>query len=317
MFERRAFSIFALTVLLCGCATARAVSRGYTINTKDIGCEEANRYVQEALGDMHMTISEFRKARPGVPGFAKAQREDTRGGLSGTVRTTCDEQGVHIVPDESGFSTTREFERGVFLSVTGRADLVVEREGRYSTGVLHKRAKTDLSGGTVEQAGAATDSTTNGPVSVPTGGVDVQVEPILGFATVLDFEANVAAAGILPIKVTIENKTARVYDFDPRNLILRKKGSRDAAQPLSAREAVERLQARAAGGATPAPRGGDLGDVAAAARIIVQKEIRPARLQPGQTVAGYLYVPEGEYDRARLTMTDVATGETEGFMVEF
>jgi hypothetical protein len=34
-------------------------------------------------------------------------------------------------------------------------------------------------------------------------------------------------------------------------------------------------------------------------------------------VTGYLYFPDGDYDRARVTMTDAATGETEGFVVEF
>lgn len=315
MAGNRAFAIMALTMLV-GCATARAVSRGYTINTKDITCDEANRYVQESLGDLNMTITEFRKARPGTPGFAKAGREGAKGALSGTVRTSCDAEGVHIVPDESGFSTTREFERGVFLSVSGRADLVVEREGRYSTGILHKRTKASPSVGAVAQADAAKGGAASDTVAAPVGGVEVQVELIRGFATVLDFEANVAAAGVLPIKVTVENKTARVYDFDPRNLILRKEGSRDAAQPLSARDAVDRLQARAGVGEKGGSEG-EIGDVAAAARIIPEKEIKPARLQPGSTVAGYLYFPDGEYDRARVTMTDVATGETEGFMVEF
>jgi hypothetical protein len=295
-----------------GCATMQAVSRGYNINTKDITCEDANRYVQESLADQKMTITEFRKARPGSPGLAKARREDARGGLSGTISTTCDDQGVHVIPNETGFSTTRDFERGVFLSFTGRADLVVEREGRYSTGNLHKRKPTENTR-ILAQADTGKNSPASDPTPASTGGVGVHLELIRGFATVLDFEANVAAVAILPIKVSVENKTARIYDFNPQDVILRKKGSREAAQPLSAREAVERLQARA--GAEE--RSGDLGDVAAAVRILPEKEIKPARLKPGASVAGYMYFPEGDYDRARVTMTDVATGETEGFMVEF
>lgn len=304
----------ALAALVVGCATARAVSRGYNINTKDISCEEANRYVQESLGDMRMTISEFRKARPGVPGFAKAEREDARGGLSGRVDVRCDEEGVHIVPDGSGFSATRDFERGVFLSLAGRADLVVEREGRYSTGVLHKRPAHSTGAVVVNvAAGESRDADTpTEPAAV--GGVEVQVELVRGFATVLDFEANVSAAAILPIKVTVSNETARAYDFDPRNLVLRKSGSREAAQPLSATEAVERLRARAG---DDSGKTGDLGDVAAAARIIPERAIKPTRLEAGRSINGYVYFPDGEYERARVTMTDVATGETEGFLVEF
>ena len=32
---------------------------------------------------------------------------------------------------------------------------------------------------------------------------------------------------------------------------------------------------------------------------------------------GYLYFEVAEYDRARITMIDTATGEIEGFIVEF
>jgi len=301
--------------LACGCTAASAVSRGYNINTNDITCEEANRYVQQALGDMNMTVTEFRKARPGVAGFAKAYREDARGGLSGTVEVRCDDKGVHILPDESGFLTTRDFERGLFLSVAGRADLVVEREGRYSTGVLHKRRQ-DPRAVVVSEATSnpKSDARARG-APAPQGGVEVHIELIRGFATVLDFEANVSAVAILPTKITVENKTVRTYDFDPRNLVLRKKGSREAAEPLGAKAAVERLRlaAEGAGG----QKSEDLGDLAAASRIIPEREIKAARLAPGQTVEGYVYFPAGDYERARLTMTDVATGETEGFMVEF
>jgi hypothetical protein len=304
-----------LVALVAGCASARAVSRGYNINTSDLTCEEANRYVQESLGDMNMTITEFRKARTGSPGFAKAHREDTRGGLSGTVEVRCDADGVHILPDESGFSTTRDFERGLFLSLAGRADLVVEREGRYSTGVLHKRQRAAPAGRRETDSGVAGNDATPAAAAAASGVVEVEVEMIRGFATVLDFEANVAAASILPIKVSVTNGSSRAYDFDPRNVALRNRGSREATAPLGAAQAVARLKERVQGGKDGATE--ELGDVAAAERIIPARELKAMRLLPGATLSGYMYFPDGDYDRARITMSDVATGETEGFLVEF
>jgi hypothetical protein len=291
-----------------GCASARAMSRGYTINTPDLTCDEANRYTQEALTSMDLRITDFRKARIGSPGYAAAEREDGRGGLSGSVDITCDQSGVRIVPDESGFSTTREFERGVFLSVIGRGDLVVEREGRYSTGTLHKRQHAQ-----VEVDEKATDGAPPSAIPAPAGGVEVQVELVRGFATVLDFEANVAAAGILPVKITISNGTARAYDFEPSAVVLRVDDG-DAVEPLGASKAVERLRAKAGAEGDAA---GELGDLEAASRVIPEREIKGKRLAAGEKIDGYLYFPDAEYTRARVTMTDVATGEGEGFLVEF
>jgi hypothetical protein len=333
-----------LTLLVASCAAATAVSRGYEIHTSDLTCDDANRHVQQALGGMHMRITDFRKAEPGSPGYAEAVRaKDEGGSMKGTVDIRCDAGMVHVVPDSAGFSAGSEFERGFFLSMTGRADLVVEREGRYSTGVVHKRENTTASARATADsaldADAALESAQANDAGGDTpfaesaeGGVEVQVELVRGFATVLDFEANVSAAGILPVKITVGNKTKRSYDFDPRAVALRKDGTADRTEPMPARQAVERLQSHGAQAEGKAPEGegeaanegvaggaevDGLGDVQAASRIIPEREIKAVRLAPGQNVSGYLYFPDGEYDRARVTMTDVATGETEGFVVEF
>jgi hypothetical protein len=54
-----------------------------------------------------------------------------------------------------------------------------------------------------------------------------------------------------------------------------------------------------------------------ASRIIRQRLLRGGLLRPGARFNGFLYYPVADYDRARIIMIDVATGETEGFIVDF
>ena len=63
--------------------------------------------------------------------------------------------------------------------------------------------------------------------------------------------------------------------------------------------------------------GAELGDVAAAARLLREKTLVGGRIAPGAVRSGFVYFPLGAYDRARLLMIDVATGEAEGFAVDF
>jgi hypothetical protein len=137
------------------------------------------------------------------------------------------------------------------------------------------------------------------------------------------------------VKVTVENGTKRSYEFDPRDIQLRRRGSRRRVPPLSASQAVRRLvetnrrileQAAAEmamegdGSAPPvvdpmAPS--ELGDVAAASRVLKARKLMGGLLRPSGRFSGFLYYQVDDYDRARITMIDVATGETEGFIVEF
>jgi len=161
-------------------------------------------------------------------------------------------------------------------------------------------------------------------------GVRVILEPVRGYATLLDFEANLSEAGILPVRVRVDNGTKRAYEFDPRDVVLRRAGSRDKAKPLSNSQAVailKKANLAALGGSgaqlTDATGPGDplspsqLGDVRRAAEIIPERALRGKRLVPGDRVEGFLYYEAAEYDRARIIMIDSATGETEGFLVEF
>ena len=322
-----------LALLLASCTP---VSKGYEIETGEIGCEEANRLVHDAVLGMGMTVTGAKVAKPGTPGYVSATRTDNRGRMDGDVKIRCDADGVRIVANQNGIGGD-EFQRGVFLSVTGRAGLVVERDGRGVTGTLVKRdsargggAPTTGAGGGVSGASTPRAKSSSAPAHERVVGVRVILEPVRGYATLLDFEANLSEAGILPVRVRVDNGTKRAYEFDPRDVVLRRAGSRDKAKPLSSSQAVAILKKAnlvALGGSgaqlTDATGPGDplspsdLGDVRRAAEIIPERALRGKRLVPGDRAEGFLYYEAAEYDRARIIMIDSATGETEGFLVEF
>ena len=312
-------------------AACTPVSRSYEIHTGQIGCQEANRHVHDALVAMGMVITAFRLANPGSDGYVRATKTDSRGIRNGEVRISCRADGVSIVAAQKGLSIggEHEFERGVFLSVTARARLKVDRgriAGEWPAEIL-----------------AVTPAPQNSPpVRKPARPVEkvvglvVRLEPLRGFASVLDFEADLSRAGILPVKVTVANGTGRSYEFDPRDIVLRRAGSRRRAHTLPVSAALRMLvdanreiliaAAREAGAADGvavdisaidpmAPT--ELGDIRTAAGIIRERLLRGGLLRAAGRFEGYLYFEVAEYDRARITMIDTATGETEGFIVEF
>ncbi len=162
----------------------------------------------------------------------------------------------------------------------------------------------------------ATANTGHASAAKPRRGFSVELEAQRGFATVLDFEADVSAAGILPLAITVVNNSENTYEFDPADIVVRVRDSREKALSLTASRAVERLRRHGSTGGEDASTA-DIGDVEAAALIISHRQIGAARLGPGERTSGYIYYPVGDYDRATVRVIDVATGETEGFLVQF
>jgi hypothetical protein len=322
--------LFAASLLLVSCTP---VTKGYEIHTGEIGCDEANRMVHDALLAMRMSVTAFKVAKPSSPGYVSGTRTDNRGRMDGTVKIRCESDGVHITASQSGLGG-EEFERGIFLSITGRAGLTVKRDGRNS-GKLVKRtnpvqSETDSSGTGTRAPSSPPDRSSARPTAEKVVGVRVRLEQVHGYATLLDFEANLGAAGILPVRIEVKNGTGRGYEFDPRDVVLRRAGSRDRAKPLTSAQAVAILKdanrkVLGATGAQPSSATGpadalapsELGDVRRAAEIMPSRAVRAKRLGPGESVEGFLYFPSADYDRARILMIDSATGETEGFLVEF
>lgn len=279
---------FLLGVVVAGCTP---VSQSYTVHSAEIGCEEANRYVYAAVTDMDMKVTSFTQAQPGRPGYLTAVGRDRRG----TVSINCDAPGgVKIDPNQTSMGD-RTFERGIFLSVTGRSGLKMDR------GAVTGR---DKPVGDLAQAVAEGDA-------APSGSVLVEVQPQRGFETVLDFDADLASAGILPIQVTIRNGSKRAYTFALDGLTLRLRASGETAARMSAGDAALRVAAKAESSKT------GIGNVESAKKIMVDKELKAAKLPPGASVTGYVYYPVADYERAKIQMMDVAAGEMESFLVEF
>lgn len=280
---------FLLGALVAGCTP---VSNSYIVHSAEIRCDEANRYVYDAVTDMNMKVTSFTQAQPGRPGNLKAVGRDRRG----EVDITCDETGVRIDPEQTTMGD-RTFERGVFLSITGRSGLHIDR----GTVTGRDRPVGDL-------AQAAAEGT-----PPPSGSMDVEVVPQRGFETVLDFDADLASAGILPIRITIRNGTTRAYSFTLAGISMRRRDGADPPARLSGAQAAALLAAKAASGDAK----GDLGNVESARGILVAKELKDAPLGPGASISGYVYYPVADYERAKIQMTDVAAGEPETFLVEF
>ena len=319
MDRRHSRSLAATCAVMLGFAFAACttpLSKGYEIHTGDVTCDEANRLVYAALRDMRMTVTEFTPAKPGQTGKLRAVRRDTSAGkLSGGVEIRCEADRVHIVADQHGdLLGDKEFERGVFLGVTGRGDLEVIREGRYATGEVRRRdhvlpPDSTSSRAAVESASAAARTAASSAVE---SALVVRVEALRGFASVLDFDADLSALGVLPVKVFIRNGTKRVYDFDPGTIVVANASARVSALTLD--EAQQKLDSAVGVGEAAAST---VGDVAAARKAMAEKSLAGGRIAPGIVREGFVYFPLGDYDRARMSMIDVATGEREGFVVDF
>jgi hypothetical protein len=260
------------------------------VHSAELGCDEANRAVYGAVHDMGMKVTSFTRAAPGRPGRLSAVGSDR----SGQVTITCRPEGGVVIDPRQATIGDRTFERGVFLSVAGRSGLQMER------GQVVGRVKPV--GDLAQAAGSG--------APIPSGSVEVQVQPQRGFESVLDFSADLAAAGILPVRITIRNGSRRTYTLALEDVTLRLRGSGDAAARMTAAEASAKLAAKAAGKDS-------LGDVDAAGQAIRGKELQAAKLAPGASVSGYLFFPVADYERASIRMLDVAAEETESFLVEF
>lgn len=286
----RRLHAFLLGVLVAGCTP---VSKSYEVHSAEIGCDEANRYVYGAVTDMGMKVTAFSQAQPGRQGRLTAVGRDRKG----EVTITCNPgNGVVIDPHQTSMGD-RTFERGIFLSVTGRSGLRMDR------GEVTGR---DKPVGDLAQAVDAGEP-------APSGAVLVEVQPQRGFETVLDFDADLASAGILPIRVTIRNGSRRAYTFALDGLSLRRRDSGEPAARLTAKDAAAQLVAKAGSGGSQT----SVGNVESAGKIIVERELKGARLAPGASVTGYVYYPVADYERAKIQMLDVAAGEMESFLVEF
>jgi hypothetical protein len=288
--DMRGRGILIAAALLAACATPM---KQYALDDLRLSCDDANRTTYKALTAMGFTISAFTPAAMGRPGEAKAVRE-RRGPDSGTDRVTvtiaCTPTGAHVDASEDGKLLGQvEFRRAFFLSFT-------------STQYMDERRRE------MEEKIAAGTA----PASQQRQGLQVLVEPVRGQAAKLDFELDLAAAAVLPVRVRVINNTARQYRIAPMEIQLMRR-DRTRVEPLPVTEVAARVLNATDANGQPLTT---LSNEALSQRLDTMR-FTMTRIQPRGEAGGYLYFPLADYGRARVIVTDVETEETEGFAVEF
>src|SRR6185436_6792975 len=173
----------------------------------------------QSLKSLGYTVTSFEPAAVGRAGVLRASK--TAEGSSshdGVVNIACDSSEVRLEASEEQFlSQDMTFTRGFYLAFTGIAD-----------NATTNAAYAD------EQAGGATE-----------GGVKFKIEPQLALETKLDFGEDLAAGGVLAVKVTVQNGSPVTYTLDPAAIELRPRAGSDKVRQLDTGEAAKTI-ARAA-----------------------------------------------------------------------
>ena len=276
-------------LLLAAFAACTPPIRQFDLKDQPLTCEQANAYSLRTLQAMGFTITQLDPATAERRGMLRGTREEV-GTDKVTVVVACDGRTAAINASEDGkWLGQLEFKRGFYLSFTATATQAAITEA------------------------AARDEARRPPEARTHKGLQVRIEPVRGLGAKLDFGLDLAAGGVLPVRVVVDNGTPRTYGFDPADLaLIREDGSRVRAL------AVEEAARRVAG----APQQASGGDAAAHGIEEVTQRLQAQVLQGGtvsahQTTKGYLYFPLAHYVKGRVSLVDRESEETEGFLVEF
>jgi hypothetical protein len=126
-------------------------------------------------------------------------------------------------------------------------------------------------------------------------GLQVQLHALDAHEALLDLRGTPTQGGAVAVRITIRNNSDRAVAIDPVDVEL-----------------------VAAGGASAAPLSGSAFDAAlapgAAGDRVRAERLTRAEIPAHTTVTRFLVYPPGAYGEARLTITDVETGESEGLV---
>lgn len=239
---------------------------------------------------MGFSLSALEPAAVGKPGAMHGTRRTETGTESATVAITCRAGGGADIKasQDNSFLGQLEFKRGFYMSFTG----VVSQE---------------------EGAAEAAQSEAARPFEQKKRkGLQVWLMPIPGLGSKLDFDLDLAAGGVLPVLVTVNNVTTRTYKLEPNDLVLiQNNGTR--VPPMALHDAAQRIAS--AGGKqakrSPAP------DLAEVTQRLESRLFATHSVAPKQSVSGYLFYPLAQYTKGRVVLEDAESEESEGFVVEF
>ena len=281
-------SRLALAVAVSLVAACASMQSQYNVRRSNLTCDQANRYAFQSMKSLGYTVTSFQPAAIGRNGVLRGNKtEENRSGHDGVVRIACDANEVRLEAEEEQLlSQDLTFTRGFYLAFTGIAD-------HASAGSAYADQQ---SGGTTE------------------GGAKFKIQPQLALETKLDFGEDLAAGGVLAVKVTVQNGSDITYELDPASIELRPRGGSGKVLQLQIGAAAAAVAQAAKEGLDP----GIAGPTAASIEAMLRKRALTAgRLKPGDRAEGFVYFPVGSYARARATLVDVETKESAGFLVEF
>jgi hypothetical protein len=277
--------------VLCAC---NPPIRQYDLNDQPLSCDDANRLSYRTIEAMRFKVGEFQPGAPGQPGVIKATRvvagENGRE-QSVTVTVECTPTGANIDASEDGaWLNQLEFKRAFHHAYLNVVSMNASRQ-QLDQQIL---------------AGTA-------PESQQRRDVKVVVQPRRGQASKLDFAFDLAAAGVLPVRVEIANLTPRTYTLDVSAIRLTR-ADRERVAALTPAEAAERI-ANAKQGNPPQPV--TALSRSAIADALALRQFAASEIAPGAEREGFLYFPLADYIGARVVLTDKESGEDEGVRVEF
>ena len=282
----RAAVVLSALLLLSACTLQRTQ---YELKNQPLSCDDANRLAYRTIEAMRFKVSEFQPGAPGQRGMIKASRaasgsDDER---RVTITIDCTPTGADLdISEEGKWLEQLEIERAFHHA--------------YVNIVSMNKSRAELD----RQIAAGT-----APASQQRRDLVVIVEPRRGPAAKLDFAFDLAAAGVLPVRLVITNLTPRSYTLDPAEIRLTRT-DRERIAALAPGEAAARVAAIAA---QPAPTASP----ETIASALAAKEFTATVIPAGAEREGFLYFPLADYTGARLLMTDEETGEAEGVRVEF
>jgi hypothetical protein len=281
-------SRLALVVVVTAIVACAPMHSQYNVRRSNLTCDEANRFAFQSMKSLGYTVTSFEPAAIGRGGVLRGNKsEESRSSQGGVVRIACDPNEVRLeAQDEQIFSQDMTFTRGFYLAFTGIAD-------HASAGSAYADQQ---SGGTTE------------------GGAKFKIQPQLALETKLDFGEDLAAGGVLAVKVTVQNGSEVTYELDPATIELRPRSGSGKVTQLEIGAAAAAVAQAAKEGLDP----GIAGPTAASIEAMLRKRaLTGGTLKPGDRAEGFVYFPVGTYARARATLVEAGSGESEGFLVEF
>lgn len=285
---RRLRGVVAAALLpLAGCASSPI--HQYDLVDQPLSCDDGNHLAYRTVEAMGYTVDAFQPAAPGSRGAIKASRQSGGEAQHITVTVACAASGVTLDASRDGVlveqvETKRGFQHA-FLNV-------------QSMGAAQQQLDDQMRSGTA-------------PASQQRRDLRVVVSPLRGPGSKLEFPFDLAAAGILPVRVDITNLTPRTYRIDPAAIRLQRR-DRTRVEPLTTAAAAAQIAAARLDGAPLTTLG-----AAAITDVLATHRFAATTIAPNARQQGFLYFPAGDYASARVVVTDTDTEEDEGVRVEF